>query len=152
MPGKPHTHRLRTGRHSQSGQIYVLTSVTQNREPLFDNLQAGRLAVAAFKQAEQEQLARSLAFVVMPDHFHWLVELHGTTLPVLMGRTRSRIAVTVNRQRLRKGAVWQRGYHDRAIRREEDLQAVARYIVANPLRVGLAKRVGDYSLWDAIWV
>ncbi|AUG38363.1 transposase [Pseudomonas chlororaphis] len=152
MPSKPHAHRLRTGRYSQPGQIYVLTSVTQNREPLFSDFHSGRLAVAAFKQAEQEQLAHSLAFVVMPDHFHWLVELHGSTLPVLMGRTRSRICVSLNCQRRRKGAVWQRGYHDRGIRKEEDLQAVARYIVANPLRAGLVKRVGDYSLWDAIWV
>ncbi|WDG81174.1 transposase [Pseudomonas chlororaphis] len=152
MPSKPHAHRLRTGRYSHPGQIYVLTSVTQNREPLFNDFHLGRLAVAAFKQTEQEQLAHSLAFVVMPDHFHWLVELHGATLPVLMGRTRSRICVSLNRQRGRKGAVWQRGYHDRGIRKEEDLQAVARYIVANPLRAGLVRRVGDYSLWDAIWV
>lgn len=88
----------------------------------------------------------------MPDHFHWLIELDRTTLPVLMGRTRSRISVALNRQRRRKGAVWQRGYHDRGIRREEDVQAIARYIVANPLRAGLVKRVGDYALWDAIWV
>ncbi len=152
MPDKPHAHRLRIGRYSRSGHIYVLTSVTRNREPLFDNFQAGRLAVAAFNQAEQEQLVSSLAFVVMPDHFHWLIELHRTTLPVLMGRTRSRISVALNRQRRRKGAVWQRGYHDRGIRREEDVQAIARYIVANPLRTGLVKRVGDYALWDAIWV
>ncbi|MBC2653887.1 transposase [Pseudomonas sp. MSSRFD41] len=152
MPQKPHAHRLRTGRYSQPGHIYVLTSVTQDREPLFDNLQAGRLVVAAFKQAEQEQLASSLAFVVMPDHFHWLVELHDTTLPVLMGITRSRICVSLNRQRRRKEAVWQRGYHDRGIRKEEDVLAIARYIVANPLRAGLVKQVGDYSLWDAIWI
>jgi putative transposase len=48
--------------------------------------------------------------------------------------------------------LWQKGYHDRAIRREEDLLAVARYIVANPLRAGLVKRVGDYPLWDAVWL
>jgi REP element-mobilizing transposase RayT len=152
MPRKYHAHRLRTGRYSQPGQIYVLTSVTRNREPLFSDFHSGRLAVAAFKQAEREQLVRSLAFVVMPDHFHWLVELRDATLPVLMGRTRSRICVSVNRQRQRKGAVWQRGYHDRGIRKTEDLQAVARYIVANPLRAGLVRKVGDYSLWDAIWV
>ncbi|RUQ45382.1 transposase, partial [Corynebacterium pseudodiphtheriticum] len=24
--------------------------------------------------------------------------------------------------------------------------------VANPLRAGLVKRIGDYPLWDAIWI
>jgi hypothetical protein len=35
MPDVPHANRLRAGRYSQSGQIYLLTAVTRNREPLF---------------------------------------------------------------------------------------------------------------------
>ena len=31
-------------------------------------------------------------------------------------------------------------------------RAAARYIVANPLRAGLVKQIGDYPLWDAIWL
>ena len=48
--------------------------------------------------------------------------------------------------------VWQKGYFDRALRYEEDLKAAARYIIANPLRAGLVAQVGDYPLWDAIWL
>jgi Transposase and inactivated derivatives len=143
---------LRSGRYSESGQIYLLTAVVLNREPLFRNFKNGRLVVDAFRTAEREELATSLAWVVMPDHFHWLIELQNTQLSTLMARTKSRIAVTVNRSIRRQGPVWQHGYHDRAIRKEEDLQAVARYIVANPLRAGLVEKVGDYPLWDAIWL
>ena len=42
----------------------------------------------------------------------------------------------INAKGLRQGPIWQKGYMDRAIRREEDLVRVARYIVANPLRAG----------------
>ncbi|MFJ7285197.1 REP-associated tyrosine transposase [Pseudomonas sp. NPDC099000] len=147
-----HAHRLRTGRYSEPGQIYLLTAVVLNRQPLFHDFKSGRLVVDALKTAEQEGFATSLAWVVMPDHFHWLIELQNTQLSKLMARTKSRIAVTLNRSAGRQGPVWQHGYHDRAIRKEEDLQAVARYIVANPLRAGLVKRVGDYPLWDAIWL
>lgn len=52
----------------------------------------------------------------------------------------------------RRGPVWQRGFHDHALRREEDLRAVACYIVGNPLRAGLVQHVGDYPLWDTIWI
>ncbi|MFJ3376041.1 REP-associated tyrosine transposase [Pseudomonas sp. NPDC086112] len=152
MPELKHAHRLRSGRYSESGQIYLLTAVVLNREPLFRNFKNGRLVVDAFRTAEREELATSLAWVVMPDHFHWLIELQNTQLSTLMARTKSRIAVTVNRSIRRQGPVWQHGYHDRAIRKEEDLQAVARYIVANPLRAGLVEKVGDYPLWDAIWL
>jgi len=48
--------------------------------------------------------------------------------------------------------IWQDGFHDHALRREEDLKATARYIVANPLRAGLVERIGDYPHWDAIWL
>jgi putative transposase len=48
--------------------------------------------------------------------------------------------------------VWQRGFYDRAIRKEEDLLAVARYIVANPLRAGLVSQLSDYPFWDAVWL
>jgi hypothetical protein len=30
--------------------------------------------------------------------------------------------------------------------------AVARYIVANPLRAGLCRHLGDYPLWDSVWL
>jgi REP element-mobilizing transposase RayT len=138
--------------NSEPGQIYLLTAVVLNRQPLFHDFKSGRLVVDALKTAEQEGFATSLAWVVMPDHFHWLIELQNIQLPSLMARTKSRIAVTLNRSAGRQGPVWQHGYHDRTIRKEEDLQAVARYIVANPLRAGLVERVGDYPLWDAIWL
>ena len=46
----------------------------------------------------------------------------------------------------------QDGYHDHALRQEEDLRAVARYIIANPVRAGLVERIGDYPHWDAAWL
>nr|GFC93156.1 hypothetical protein [Tanacetum cinerariifolium] len=87
--------------------------------------------------AEEEGAARSLAWVVMPDHFHWLIELHDSTLSTLMRRAKSRGAHSINRALGRQCQVWQKGFHDRALRSEEDIKAVARYIVANPLRAGL---------------
>ena len=34
----------------------------------------------------------------------------------------------------------------------EDIKALSRYIVANPLRAGLVENIGEYSHWDAIWL
>jgi len=152
MSTLPHGKHLRTGRYSECGRIYMLTAVTQHREPVFSDWQVGRLVVHQFRQAQAEGLADSLAWVVMPDHFHWLVELKHGTLAQLVLATKSRSARAVNARLGRSGRFWQKGFHDRAIRREEDLQAVARYIIANPLRAGLVRRVQDYPLWDAVWL
>ena len=48
--------------------------------------------------------------------------------------------------------VWQANYFDHAVRQDEDMRKIARYIVANPLRANLVERLGDYPLWDAVWL
>ena len=49
-------------------------------------------------------------------------------------------------------SLWQKGFHDRAIRHDEDIVAIARYIIANPVRAGLVKSIRDYPHWDAVWL
>ena len=110
------------------------------------------MVVKEFRWAQQQGLVRSLAWVIMPDHFHWLIELQKGTLQGLMQGTKSRSAIAVNRARGCSERLWQRGFHDRALRYDEDLLKGARYIIANPLRAGLVRRIGDYPLWDAVWL
>ena len=93
-----------------------------------------------------------MAWVIMPDHFHWLIQLEQQTLARLMQAIKSRSTLTINWALNESGAFWQSGYHDRAIRDGEDLLPFARYIVANPLRAGLVDKIGDYPLWDACWL
>jgi REP element-mobilizing transposase RayT len=152
MPDSPASHRLRTGRYAEPNRIYLLTTNTLGREPVFADFALGRLVVHQFCRAHDLGLAKSLAWVVMPDHFHWLVELENCSLRKLMRQTKSLITRDVNLSNGRSGPLWQQGYHDRALRREEDLVKLARYVVANPLRAGLVEKLGDYPLWDAVWV
>ena len=42
-------------------------------------------------------------------------------------------------------SLWQAGYHERVLRDDETTEAVARYILANPVRAGLSRQVGDYG-------
>ncbi|WP_194789727.1 REP-associated tyrosine transposase [Pseudomonas sp. UFMG81] len=148
----PHSNQLRRGRFSESGRLYLLTSQTLDRAPYLVDLRSVRLLVEQLRLVEEEGIARSLAWVVMPDHFHWLVELGNVDLKTLMRRVKSRSTRMINGYQGRVGRLWQQGFHDRALRCEEDVRAVARYIVMNPKRAGLVERVGDYPHWDAIWL
>jgi REP element-mobilizing transposase RayT len=102
--------------------------------------------------------AETLAFVVMPDHFHWLFSLGPhITLERLMNSVKGYSAKEINLVLQRtnpksRRSVWQRGYHDHALRKDEEIIETARYIVANPLRAGLVDKLGDYPLWDAKWL
>ncbi|UUY10351.1 transposase [Pseudomonas sp. J452] len=144
-------HALRRGRICEPGRIYLLTAITHERKAVFQNWQLARLLVKEMRYLHDAGGVESLAWVVMPDHLHWLVGLGAMPLSQLMQNTKSRSAITINRVSGRTGEkVWLKGFHDHALRAEEDLQAVARYVVANPLRAGLVQRLGDYPLWDAI--
>jgi len=89
----------------------------------------------------------------MPDHLHWLLRLTSGDLSALLGRFKANSGKALNRLRSTPGQrIWQPGYHDHALRAEEDIVSTARYIIANPLRAALVEHVGDYPHWDAIWV
>ncbi|PUA43987.1 transposase [Pseudomonas protegens] len=152
MPSRPKSHRLRRGRYSESGRAYLITTVVHQRRPLFSDWCLARLVVAELKHVQDLGLADSLAWVLMPDHLHWLLQLRAATLPQVMQRMKSRSTRQLNQHLGLRGAQWQSGYHDRAVRDGEDIRPIARYIIANPLRAGLVQRIGDYPLWDACWL
>ena len=152
MPELSASHRLRIGRYAEQNRIYLLTANTLKREPVFRDYPLGRLVVHQFRQAQSEGFVESLAWVVMPDHFHWLIQLQRGSLAQLMCQTKSLSTRAINSATGRTGSLWQQSFHDHALRKEEDLVKLARYVVANPLRAGLVQKLGDYPLWDAIWV
>jgi len=137
---------LRKGRVSQSGMVYHVTTVTQNRTPYFSSLDNGRKVVRQLMALQAEGRAETLCYVVMPDHFHWLLVLHEGKLSEVVRLLKGRSARAIGQ------AVWQANYFDHAVRQDEDLRKMARYIVASPLRAKLVERIGDYSLWDAVWL
>jgi putative transposase len=69
----PHSKYLRIARFSEHQRIYLLTATVEKREPIFTDIQLGRLLVAELRAAHGDGLAESLAWVVMPDHLHWLL-------------------------------------------------------------------------------
>jgi REP element-mobilizing transposase RayT len=144
---------LRYGRRSIPGQYYHVIACTAGRRKVHADLRCGREVVRSLMRLESEQIATSLAFVVMPDHLHWLMQLRETkTLSVCVASMKSFAARNITRKGLAGNPVWQKGYMDRAIRREQELVKVARYIVANPLRAGIVDDIGDYPLWDSVWI
>jgi REP element-mobilizing transposase RayT len=84
------------------------------------------------------------AFVVMPNHLHGVVVLHGEEparqepAPTLSDIIRRFKSFTANRVRhiivLPPGGMWQRNYFEHVIRSEEELNKIRAYIVTNPLR------------------
>ena len=145
--------KLQKGRVSNEQFVYHVTFNTQGRIAWFEDFSSGRVVVRQMKTLHEQQTVNSFAWVVMPDHIHWLFQLNNTmSLSAVVKNVKATSALILNKKLHRKGSIWQRGFYDHALRDEEDYQQVARYIVANPLRAGLVKSIGDYALWDAVWL
>ena len=150
---KARSHALRDGRRSIPGQYYHVIACTAERRKVFADLRCGREVVHSLRRLELEQIARSLAFVVMPDHLHWLMQLRDKkSLSVCVATMKSFSARNMAAKKLARSPIWQNGYMDRAIRRERDLVHVARYIVANPLHTKIVEDIGSCPLWDSVWM
>ena len=147
------TRLLRKGRFSSRNFIYQVSTATADRMPVFEDFLFARTVILSMKREDDAGHTETLAFVVMPDHLHWLFQLKSDrSLAGSINSMKSHATRTINRLSRRQGSLWQKGFYDRAIRRDEDLRAIARYIVANPLRAGIARTVAMYPFWDSVWV
>ena len=147
------TRRTRVGRFSERNRIYHVITKTSNNQPVFQSFGCARILIDLLHQQQTATHASSLAFVVMPDHLHWLMQLTGDrSLSICVNAVKSGSTRRINATTGRSGRLWQKGYYDHAIRTEEDLPAIARYIVANPVRAGIVASVRTYPHWDAMWL
>ena len=147
-----HGRNLRRGRHSERGRIYFITSCCHNKQRVFADPSLANLMCEAFEYEDRRNDSLSLAFVVMPDHVHWLLQI-GEKWPLeqVVNSLKGRSARQINLARGARGKLWQGGFHDRALRKEEDLEAAADYLIHNPVRAGLVTRPNDYRFWMSVW-
>ncbi len=87
---------------------------------------------------------RLVAWVVMPNHFHAVVELWTMPLGALLKAWKGVSARAVNRALGRRGQLWQEDYWDRYLRDEAHFGKARRYIETNPVKAGLARE-------SAVW-
>ena len=57
----------------EPGMTYLLTSVTHRRQNLFANAEAAQIAFDDVAFYTRKFKAATLAYVIMPDHIHWVI-------------------------------------------------------------------------------
>ncbi|KRG65716.1 hypothetical protein ABB27_15145 [Stenotrophomonas terrae] len=139
--------KLRLGRVSLPNNIYSITTVTAGRAPLFALPENAEALIEVLQDCELAGISQNLAWVVMPDHLHWLLQLQSGSLGACLQRLKSRSARSIGGA----GSIWQTGYHDHAIRQDESLRGVANYLLHNPVRAGLCEQPQDYPYAWSRW-
>jgi REP element-mobilizing transposase RayT len=143
-------HRaLRKGRFSETGRVYFVTFTVDQRRPLLIGVVAQHF-IEHLLQWQRESGFTLLSFVVMPDHVHLLGILTGQSrLSDVVRRLKGRTGRALNRLLGRSGPFWQSAFYDHALRAEESVEKIARYIEENPVRRGLVRDPCEYPYSSA---
>jgi putative transposase len=123
---------------------YFLTFCVDARRHLFMTAQVVELVLQQILRAAAENGFAIIAYCFMPDHLHLLV---GGTAPDSDLQMFCKQAKQYAGFEFKQGygeKLWQPSFYDTVLRDEEGTWSVARYIVNNPLRAGLAGRADEY--------
>jgi REP element-mobilizing transposase RayT len=144
--------RLQRGRNSLCGHYYSITTVVTGRRMLFTRVELTEVVTLELDRVSSEGDVLTVAWVLMPDHLHWIFRLESGSLARCLQRFKSRSARAVNQCAGMSGTLWQAGYYDHQLRSDEDLLMQTRYVLANPIRKGLVARIEDYPSWWCRWI
>jgi REP element-mobilizing transposase RayT len=144
---------LRKGRTSETGRAYLVTFTTHARKALFRDFALAATACRALTDSVVAADATFVCWVLMPDHFHAVLRLTGqASLSRCVQRMKGTSSMACRKLMGRPVPIWARAFHDHAVRADEDLAAMARYVIANPVRAGLVEGAMQYPWWDAEWL
>ncbi len=139
-------HPPRIPRFSYIGlQRYFLTFCTDSRHEAFVAEPIVSQVLAQFRQSGDHYGFANLAYCFMPDHLHLLCEARREDSDLLRCVSDARQRSGYAYKRLVGRCLWQHGFYDHVLRDEDRVLPVVRYIVENPVRQGLARRLGEYQ-------
>jgi len=118
--------------------------VTSLNDTQYFETTTSRICVAHLLRLAAVHECAIVAYCLMPDHAHVLLEgasPHSTTLSCFVGWKQQTGRIARARLGIR---LWQKSLYDRVLRSEDSSLAVAAYVVSNPVRAGLAASIRDY--------
>ena len=162
-PFKHHRRSIRLkGWDYTTPAAYFVTICTYQRLYLFEDPDFREISENAWRNIPAKPHARHATldeWIVMPNHLHGIIVLNERdaeeaalpaaepatepagkgavpgSLPSIVGNYKSLVTRRINNVRRTRGAkVWQRGYYERIVRNERELNAIRDYIRANPER------------------
>ncbi len=154
-------------RISKDSPVYYLTSVANDRLPVFKTAKLKNIACNALNEARTSASLLIFAYVIMPDHLHALIGSQRKPSEVLRyvnGISGHRVINYLKEKgfysslqklqresgnRQHKYSLWDHHPNLKLITTENGLIEKANYIHQNPVRAGLVERAEDYR-WSSI--
>ncbi len=131
-------------RYFRENDIIFVTHVSNNRMPiLIDNFD---LLWKAVETTNLKTRFEIIAWSILPDHFHMIVDPKNNNLSSLMKHIKLSFSWHYRKRAgLVKGRVWQNRFWDHIIRDEKDLNKHIDYIHYNAVKHGLTSNTIDWK-------
>ncbi len=136
--------RLGSELYEQAGRIVSVTICTNKRKPFFKHsVLAGACNEILLRYITTHRIS-TFAYCLMPDYLHLLMSpTDKKGIVDIVRDLKSQMSVRAKKVGL-KDTLWQRGFYDHFLRREESLESTVSYILNNPVRRGLVDEWTEY--------
>lgn len=133
-------------RYYQENQIVFITQIVKDRQPAFNDPDLVGLLLRAWRRTKERYPFTLLAYVILPDHFHFLIQPKEANFSKIMHALKLSFTNSYKRQIKAEAPFifWQKRLWDHVIRDERDLENHIHYIHNNPVKHGV---VSDLIQW-----
>ena len=130
------------------GGIYHVTGRGNRKQLIFRDDRDCEWFLAIADEVSEKRGWERLAYCLMPNHYHLLVQTPKPDLSLGMQRLNSRYAQAFNHRHETSGHLFQGRFHAVLVGYESHLLELARYLALNPVRAGLCDRPGEWR-WSS---
>ena len=124
--------------------VFITIRSYQNSTP-FDDPLLNAAVLDCLKSEQIRNRCSIFTYCLMPDHLHYLISPKEDGVSVLTFTDQFKGKATNLSWKFDwRGKLWQPRYFDHIVRADEDLLAIAQYILDNPVRKGLVDRSDEW--------
>ncbi len=141
----PNNKRLDPELYKQANRITFITINAYVHHTPFVTTAMNEMIVDTIREEQERQTCVVFTYCLMPNHLHFLISPKQGGVSVLTFTDQLK-GKTTNRSWKYgwRGKLWQPRSYDHVVRENEDLRAIANYILNNPVRKGLVESAGDW--------
>ena len=125
--------------------------MTKDHDAYFKEAEVVSHLISLLLETAKSERFDVLAYCFMPDHLHLLVMGRDdkSNLKRFMGLFKQKTGYWF--KKISNKNLWHISYYDHVLRKEENLENVALYILGNPVRKGLVSDFKEYPFGWSFW-
>jgi REP element-mobilizing transposase RayT len=129
----------------QAGQCYHLYGRGNNRQQIFVEAENYFFFLRQLRRYLTPQVFHTIAYCLMPTHYHLLVCLRSDDLSAQMKRFLLSYTNAINKRYGRSGALFEGRFRSVCVEGDRYLLHLSRYIHLNPVLAGIVKHPQDWE-------